>query len=95
MHRESGTLHLEEALNPFRLTTIVQHNISQIKQELIDSYRTIKRADEELNMVAVEINNTVEYYEHEVKVVRSCIEVMNSKWMHSVLELWHYCWLIL
>ena len=67
-------LRLEDALDPSELTTIMQPNISHSKRELIDAYLIIKRADEELSMVAVEMTNTLKHYEQQLMAVKNCIE---------------------
>ena len=77
---------LEDALNPSKLTSIMQLNVDQSKQELTDSkrelinsYLTMKRADEELSMLTAEMSNTIHHYEREVGIVQKCIEQYSNE----------------
>ena len=55
-------LQLEEALGSSKLTTIVHRHSSSSKRELIVAHLTIKRAGEEISMVAMDMTYTRQHY---------------------------------
>ena len=59
-------LQLEEALDSSKVTTIVHPHSSSSKRELIDAHLTIKRAGEEISMVAMDMTYTRQHYVHEI-----------------------------
>ena len=59
-------LQLEEALDSSKVTTIVHPHSSSLKRELIDAHLTIKRAGEEISMVAMDMTYTRQHYVHEI-----------------------------
>ena len=59
-------LQLDEALDSSKVTTIVHPHSSSSKRELIDAHLTIKRAGEEISMVAIEMTYTRQHYVHEI-----------------------------
>ena len=72
-------LQLEEALDSSKLTTIVHPHSSSSKRELTDAYLTIKRADEEISMVAMEMTYTRQHYVHEISAVQNCNQQYSKK----------------
>ena len=82
-------LQLEEALDSSKLTTIVHPHSSSSKRELTDAYLTIKRAGEEISMVAMEMTYTRQHYVHEISAVQNCNQQYSKKKMHSVGEVFH------
>ena len=72
-------LQLQEVLDSSKLTTIVHPHSSSSKRELIDAYFTIKRADEEISMVAMEMTYTRQHYVHEISAVQNCIQQYSKK----------------
>ena len=65
---------MEEALDPTTLTTSMETNTSHSKREIIDAFLRLKRAEEEICMLTVEMKHTINYYEHEVECVQKCIQ---------------------
>ena len=76
---ECAPLEMEEALDPTTLTTIVDTSVSHSKREFIDTFLRIRRSDEEIAMLTMEMNCTVAHYEHEVQAVLNCIESYTQK----------------
>lgn len=52
----------------------METNTSHSKREIIDAFLRLKRAEEEICMLTVEMKHTINYYEHEVECVQKCIQ---------------------
>ena len=67
-------LQLQEVLDSSKLITTVYPHSSSSKIDFIDAYLTIKHADEEISMVAMEMTYTRQHYVHEISAVQNCIQ---------------------
>ena len=78
-----SSLTLDEALDPSKLSVLLQPNASRFpskcRQELIDAYIMVKRTTEEIEMLESEMRNTKQYYVDRKSTVQTTIESFSQK----------------
>ena len=78
-----STLTLDEALDPSKLSVLLQPNASRFpskcRQELIDAYIMVKRTTEEIEMLESEMRNTKQYYVDRKSTLQTIIESFSQK----------------